>query len=60
MTVVIVAVMIVVMVIIVLCFGVRGLGVDMALKYIGYSLSLIGTRIVFVSSICKRNSFVSH
>jgi hypothetical protein len=42
------------------CFGVRGLGVGMASKCIGHSLSLIKTRIVFVSSICRRNSPVSY
>jgi hypothetical protein len=49
-----------VVVVVVLCFSVRGLGVGMASKCIGHSLSLIGTRIVFVSSICRRNSSVSY
>jgi hypothetical protein len=57
---VVVAVVAAVVVAVVLCFGVRGLGVGMASKCIGHSLSLIGTRIVFVSSICRRNSSVSH
>jgi hypothetical protein len=34
--------------------------VGMISKCIGYSLSFIGTRIVFVSSICRRNSSVSY
>jgi hypothetical protein len=34
--------------------------VGMASKCINYSLSFIGTRIVFVSSICRRNSSISH
>jgi hypothetical protein len=57
---VIVAVMAVIMIVVVFCFSVRDLGVDMASKCINYSLSLIGTRIVFVSSICRRNSSVFH
>jgi hypothetical protein len=57
---VVVAVMTAVIIAIVFCFGVRGLGVGMASKCISHSLSLIGTRIVFVSSICRRNSSISH
>jgi hypothetical protein len=57
---VVVAVVAAVMVAVVVCFGVRGLGVGMASKCIGHNLSFIGTRIVFVSSICRRNSSVSH
>ena len=43
-----------------LCLGVIGLGVGMASKWIGHSLLLIGTRMVFVSLIYKRNSLVFH
>src|SRR6202795_4883955 len=43
-----------------LCFGVRGLGVGMASKWIGHSPLTFGTRIVFVSLMCRRNSSVSH
>ena len=57
---VVAAVVVAVVVAVALCFGVRGLGVGMASKCIGHSLSLIGTRIVVVSSICRRNSAVSH
>jgi hypothetical protein len=57
---VVVAVVVTVVVAVVLCFGIRGLGVGMASKCIGHSLSLIGTRIVFVSSICRRNFSVSY
>jgi len=49
-----------VMVTVILYFSVRGLDVGMASKCIGYSLSLIKTRIVFVSSIYRRNSSVSY
>ena len=54
----IIAVVTVMVIAIVLYFSVRDLDVGMASKYIDYSLSLIETRIVFMSSICKRNSSV--
>jgi hypothetical protein len=57
---VVVAVIAAVIIAVVLYFSVRDLGVGMASKCISHSLSLIETRIVFVSSIYRRNSSVSY